>query len=527
MRRILIILLFAACALAQEHPLSQQDLLDLKKGGVSDQRIAQLVQQRGVDFDPTPGLVGELRGAGFDDAVIEAVQVSAAALHVQLGDTFSAQKDFAGAERKYRTALIVHPGDAAAQKGIASALRQQYLAGKPPAEDLDSVLFYRDAADRGRVWAQTEIGMLYETGASVGKDPALAATYYREAADQADAWSEYRLGMMSQGNGLPRDDLAAASFLRKAADQGIADAQLELALMYREGRGVAKDPGGAKAWLEKAAQLGNARAASLLKAAASGAAAFYGTVFDESGKPLAAATVTLANPATGFSQTVTSGPDGAYSFLDAPPGTGYTLAAAQNGATFDSRRDVALKPGDENALGIPLRRMAAGANTEMLPPRTPLQLTATASVQYWSEGDTVHLEFTMAEDESPGLDVDVDQDGQPSYYKDLSLALSSRDNLFCPSYVLRADAYTPCGGFHSAGKVVTAHGGNPRGNVVEFQLPKSELSANGTTADVVFRACRFYNKDWKCIEYPNQHYARDAAGKYTTQFAKTVRITLQ
>jgi uncharacterized protein len=43
---------------------------------------------------------------------------------------------------------------------------------------------------------------------------------------------------------------------RKAADQGDAVAQANIGLLYQNGLGVPRDPGEARAWIQKAAAAG-------------------------------------------------------------------------------------------------------------------------------------------------------------------------------------------------------------------------------------------------------------------------------
>jgi len=72
-------------------------------------------------------------------------------------------------------------------------------------------------------------------------------TSAKEFLSQAD---KYRVG--NEGK--------AAKLYRKAADMGNAEAQTKFAEALFDGRGVARNPAGSRAWLEKAARQGNARA---------------------------------------------------------------------------------------------------------------------------------------------------------------------------------------------------------------------------------------------------------------------------
>jgi len=79
-----------------------------------------------------------------------------------------------------------------------------------------------------------------------------AETSAKEFLSQAD---KYRVG-----SGVVLNEGKAAELYRKAADMGNAEAQTRLAEALFDGRGVARDPAGSRAWLEKAARQGHARA---------------------------------------------------------------------------------------------------------------------------------------------------------------------------------------------------------------------------------------------------------------------------
>jgi hypothetical protein len=71
-------------------------------------------------------------------------------------------------------------------------------------------------------------------------------------------------------------------------------------------------------------------AVSILASAQSATTSLRGTITDPKGAVLQGATVTLNNPATGYSRTTKSGNDGAYQFLEVPPAT-YTLTVTATG----------------------------------------------------------------------------------------------------------------------------------------------------------------------------------------------------
>src|ERR1700704_5924678 len=67
--------------------------------------------------------------------------------------------------------------------------------------------------------------------------------------------NKYRLG-----SGVNRDEAKAAHLYRKVAEMGNAEAQTRFAEALFDGRGVGRDPVESRAWLEKAARQGYARA---------------------------------------------------------------------------------------------------------------------------------------------------------------------------------------------------------------------------------------------------------------------------
>jgi hypothetical protein len=57
--------------------LSKPQIISLLQGGVTCERIAALVRERGIKFPPTDDNLADLRAAGSDDALIEAIQQAA------------------------------------------------------------------------------------------------------------------------------------------------------------------------------------------------------------------------------------------------------------------------------------------------------------------------------------------------------------------------------------------------------------------------------------------------------------------
>jgi len=88
-----------------------------------------------------------------------------------------------------------------------------------------------------------------------------AVNEWRSSANQGDADAQNNLAQMyRKGEGVLKDDKEALKWYQKAADQGNAGAQHNLGVMYANGEGVLKDDKEAVKWYRKAADQGNASA---------------------------------------------------------------------------------------------------------------------------------------------------------------------------------------------------------------------------------------------------------------------------
>ena len=114
----------------------------------------------------------------------------------------------------------------------------------------------------GSPGAQFLLGSLYDTGQQgVPEDDVEAVKWCRLAAEQGLAEAQVNLGVMyDNGEGVPEDDAEAARWYRMAAEQGHSQAQLNVGIQYITGEGVAADPVEAYAWLHIAAGGGDTTA---------------------------------------------------------------------------------------------------------------------------------------------------------------------------------------------------------------------------------------------------------------------------
>lgn len=108
--------------------------------------------------------------------------------------------------------------------------------------------------------AERELGLL----ARLRHQPDQARDLFLRAARAGDAESQYQLGELEREGAGDGAAARAAQWYRLAAGQRHAQAALALALLLKNGAGVARDRAGAAHWLEVAAQAGNAHAMFLL-----------------------------------------------------------------------------------------------------------------------------------------------------------------------------------------------------------------------------------------------------------------------
>ena len=90
---------------------------------------------------------------------------------------------------------------------------------------------------------------------------AKAFKQFKHLAEAGNAEAQHNLAMLYRtGKGVKKDFKESAFWFRKAADQGIADAQYFLGYMYDTGEGVMKNKQYAYVWYRKAAEKGHGMA---------------------------------------------------------------------------------------------------------------------------------------------------------------------------------------------------------------------------------------------------------------------------
>lgn len=122
--------------------------------------------------------------------------------------------------------------------------------------------FWEKAAERGLLTATHNLALIDIEQA--GDDDAAfesALERLKAAADGGYARSQYALGKLYQyGLGVEKDGDLAIRYFEAAAEAGLARAQYNLGKAYRDGDGVEPDPAKAAEWFRRAAEQGDARA---------------------------------------------------------------------------------------------------------------------------------------------------------------------------------------------------------------------------------------------------------------------------
>ncbi len=189
-------------------------------------------------------------------------------------------------------ALALGPVSSYAQSASPQHLFEMGLdtMNGPDHNVLGAIDYIHRSADLGYPPAEVMLGSFYETGNTVPREPAQAATWYKKAALQDDPVGEWLLGRLilsgavsprdlneasrwlqkAAGHGdafgqyllgavkLERQDYTqAASWFRKAALQGMPQAQAQLGLLLKQGQGVPLDKSEAYVWLLVSYDSGN------------------------------------------------------------------------------------------------------------------------------------------------------------------------------------------------------------------------------------------------------------------------------
>lgn len=136
------------------------------------------------------------------------------------------------------------------------------LQDKAKALKLQDLEGLEDKANAGDPEAETLLALALHSGELLKRNDAEALRLLRKAANQGYMPAQESLGIFSiMGIGMEHPAPAEAlEWYKKAAQQGSLDAATNIALMYADGTGIAKDPTQAMMWFRRAAEGGDATA---------------------------------------------------------------------------------------------------------------------------------------------------------------------------------------------------------------------------------------------------------------------------
>jgi|GEM_PF-6307984 len=224
--------------------MPQKKSENMKKGDISDAERERLIREVEEEIlqNPTYQFYEKLLE---EQTAIDAARTSA----LTAEDLFRVHLDAAQA------------GDSSAMWAVAN----MYLYGQGVSTDVKKSLEWRQkAAQAGDSDAMIELA---RRGGYFGKrhksanDYAQAVVWYRRAAEMGRVEAMYRLAfLLGMGQGIEKDAPQAIEWLRKAAVAGHGNAMEMLAKCYRNGRGVEQNDMAALIWYQKAAAAKNSSA---------------------------------------------------------------------------------------------------------------------------------------------------------------------------------------------------------------------------------------------------------------------------
>jgi len=139
------------------------------------------------------------------------------------------------------------------QKESCPLCRTEY-----PCSDKEEIEQLRPWVEKGKAWAQSGLGQMYEDGVGVDQSYQKARELYELAASQGYAGAQYNLGCMyANGHGVDQSYERAAEYYEAAARQGMASTQYNLGLLYYNGQGLERSFETAREWFMKSAEQGN------------------------------------------------------------------------------------------------------------------------------------------------------------------------------------------------------------------------------------------------------------------------------
>ena len=116
-------------------------------------------------------------------------------------------------------------------------------------------------AETGDIYAQADLGVMYEKGVVVGKDNREALKWYKRAAERGSSAGQYNLGLAYEyGKGVRSDDREAIKWYKLAGEQGHVSGMYNVGVLYYVERAGMRDYSKAAKWFKLAAKYKHAKA---------------------------------------------------------------------------------------------------------------------------------------------------------------------------------------------------------------------------------------------------------------------------
>lgn len=203
---------------------------------------------RGMDPQPATG-IGWLRKAAREERDAHGMYALAMAY---LSGEGAVQSDFLA--RDWLLKAVEEKGYAEAMRSLGDLSRDE----RNTSSYQQALVWYQRAVDAGSVDARVDLGLMYESGWGVPRDPAAALRWYQSAAAAGSPRGMWAVGHSYQsGVAVPKDYGQAMAWYRRAAGAGSADAMNSIGVLYDNGFGVRKSQAKAKRWYKRAAKAGS------------------------------------------------------------------------------------------------------------------------------------------------------------------------------------------------------------------------------------------------------------------------------
>lgn len=149
---------------------------------------------------------------------------------------------------------LSHKGDPQAQYFLA----YMFDVGQGTGQDVsEAARWYIRSAKQGYLPAEVYAGYIFATGHGVPEDREKAIEWYSRAAEKGDDIAQNNLGSLLLESEESKEKFAAGRWFMSSALQGNANAQYNLANMYRKGEGIKRNMAEAARWYLLAALQGN------------------------------------------------------------------------------------------------------------------------------------------------------------------------------------------------------------------------------------------------------------------------------